>query len=283
MYKTLISPSDAKSLLVHGEVLIFDCSFDLSDPAEGELVYREGHIPGARYMHLDNDLSAPPSGSNGRHPLPDKNLLAEVLRLQGLKRGTQVIAYDNAGGAYAARLWWLLRWLGHEAVAVLDGGFRAWCDAGGEIESGAPHLAAPGQFEPGAPLVGGTVDADAVLNNISAPQFVVVDARSAQRFAGTAQAFDPVPGHIPGAINRPFADNLDAKGRFKPTGTLAAEFNQLLAGRKPSEVVLQCGSGVTACHNALAMEIAGLNGARLYPGSWSEWIADPSRPVATGN
>lgn len=281
-YGTVIGAAAARNLIEGGQAAVFDCSFDLADQAAGRRLFGEAHLPGAHYLHLDDDLSGPPSGANGRHPLPDPDVFAGSLRAAGLSLGMQVIAYDNAGGAYAARLWWLLRWIGHDAVAVLDGGVAAWRAAGGTMAAGDAVAVADGDFVAMAPDADRIVDAQAVLANIGRPQFQVVDARAAERFTGEAKAFDPVPGHIPGARNRPFKDNLGADGLFKPGALLAAEFAAVTGGAAPDTIVLQCGSGVTACHNALALEIAGLGGARLYPGSWSEWIADPSRPVALG-
>jgi thiosulfate/3-mercaptopyruvate sulfurtransferase len=279
-YATLIGPAALATLIADEAVVVIDCQFDLADPAAGEARYRAGHVPGARYFHLDRDLAGPPDGSNGRHPLPDPVLLAARLRAAGLCRGEQVVAYDGSGGAFAARLWWLLRWLGHEAVAVLDGGLPAWVAAGLPVESGEAPAAASGDFDVGASHDDMIVDTAAVLANLRAPRFLVVDARTAARFRGEPNPLDPVAGHIPGASNRFYGDNLDAAGRFRPAAELKAAFANVLGGVSPDEVVLQCGSGVTACHNALAMAVAGLPGARLYSGSWSEWIADPRRPVA---
>ncbi|GAB7553380.1 sulfurtransferase [Novosphingobium sp. 11B] len=280
-YETLIAVDALKDMLASGaDVLIFDCEFELGAPDKGHDIYLKGHIPGARYAHLDEDLASPPDGSNGRHPLPAPVAMVAWLRAQGLRKGQQVVAYDSNGGAWAARLWWLLRWLGHAPVAVLDGGKPAWVDAGLPLETSTPQVAASGDFEPGDPLVPGPVNAAEVRANIDTRAAKVLDARDPSRFAGTPNPLDPVAGHIPGARNRFFRDNLGADGRFRPAGELASEFIALL-GEAPA--ILQCGSGVTACHNALAMAVAGLPAGRLYPGSWSEWIADPARPVATGS
>ncbi|RVT92754.1 sulfurtransferase [Sphingomonas crocodyli] len=257
------------------DMLIVDCSFDLGDPGAGRRAFAQGHIPGAHYLHLDADLSGPPSGTNGRHPLPDPEVFAATMRGIGLHNGQQVMAYDAQGGPYAARLWWLLRWAGHDKVAVLNGGLQAWT---GPLESGTGD-AAPGDFVAKGPALA-TVDADTVLANIAAPKFLVVDARTPERWRGEANPLDPVAGHIPGSANRFFKDNLLPDGRFKPAEQLAAEWGAVLGDAAPADSVMQCGSGVTACHNLLAMEVADLGGARLYPGSWSEWIADPERPVA---
>jgi thiosulfate/3-mercaptopyruvate sulfurtransferase len=278
-YTTLISAADLLPLVEAGSVVLFDCEFDLAAPEAGRATYAQGHLPGARYLHLDADLSSTPSGTNGRHPLPEPAVFEAKMRAAGLKAGQQVVAYDSAGGPYAARLWWLLRWLGHEAVAVLDGGKAAWVAAGGALESGEPTSATPGDFSAALPDPDSTVDADQVLANIDRKQWLVIDARTAERWRGEPNPLDPVSGHIPGAGNRFFKDNLDADGRFKAGDALAADWLGVMGATAPEAVVLQCGSGVTACHNALAMEVAGLGGARLYPGSWSEWISDPTRPV----
>ncbi|AOR72079.1 3-mercaptopyruvate sulfurtransferase [Burkholderia stabilis] len=281
-YTTLISAANLAERLAAapGSVALFDCRFDLVDPGAGEAAYAAGHIPGAQYLHLDRDLSGRKTGTNGRHPLPTRDALATLLASHGLKQGQQVVAYDAQGGAYAARLWWLLRWLGHDSVAVLDGGLQAWEAAGHPLTTDVPQPAA-GDFRAGAPLES-TVDAAAVLANVKSPTRVVIDARAPDRYRGENETIDRVGGHIPGARNRFFKDNLTADGRFKTGHELRETFSTLLAGIEPNRVILQCGSGVTACHNALALEIAGLHGASLYPGSWSEWSADPSRPIATG-
>ncbi|EJL24088.1 sulfurtransferase [Novosphingobium sp. AP12] len=281
IYETLIGVDALRGLLTAGsDVLVLDCEFELSAPDKGAEIYARGHIPGARYAHLDNDLASPPDGSNGRHPLPAPVALAAWLRAQGLRRDQQVVAYDSSGGAWAARAWWLLRWLGHAPVAVLDGGKPAWVAAGLPLETGPTPRTASGDFEVGETLVPAPVTAAEVLGQIGADTSQVLDARDPSRFAGTPNPLDPVAGHIPGARNRFFRDNLGPDGRFRDPGSLAAEFSALL---DDAPAILQCGSGVTACHNALAMAVAGLPAGRLYPGSWSEWIADPARPVATGD
>lgn len=281
-YTTLILADNLAKRLASApdSVLVFDCGFDLADPAAGERAYAAGHIPGAHHLHLDRDLSGPKTGSNGRHPLPERDALVQTLVSHGIAQNQQVVAYDAQGGAFAARLWWLLRWLGHDSVAVLDGGLQAWRAAGHALESTTPARK-KGDFEAHAPLAV-TVDATALERNLATRDRLVVDARSADRYRGENETIDPVAGHIPGAVNRFFKDNLTADGRFKPAHTLRDEFRAVVGSTPPEHVVLQCGSGVTACHNALAMEVAGLHGAALYPGSWSEWCADASRPVATG-
>ncbi len=282
-YTTLISAANLAERLASTDhpVLVFDCRFDLADTAAGEQAYAAGHIPGARYLHLDRDLSGVKTGANGRHPLPERAALVDKLAALGLNEGQQVVAYDSQGGAFASRLWWLLRWLGHDSVAVLDGGLQAWQAAGQTLDTAGPSPAARGSFKARAPLAV-TVDAQHVLDNLKTGDRTVVDARAADRYRGENETIDPVGGHIPGAVNRFFKDNLAADGRFKPAHTLRDEFAAVIGQRKPEQVILQCGSGATACHNALAMEVAGLHGAAVYIGSWSEWCADPARPVATG-
>ncbi len=281
-YTTLILAANLAERLASApeSVLVFDCSFDLASPDAGEKAYAGGHIPGAHYLHLDRDLSGAKTGKNGRHPLPERAALVDTLASHGLMQGQQVVAYDAQGGTFASRLWWLLRWLGHDSVALLDGGLQAWQAAGYALETQSPARK-QGNFKAGAPLAV-TVDAHALEQNLSTHERLVVDARSADRYRGENETIDPVAGHIPGAVNRFFKDNLTADGRFKPAHTLRDEFKAVVGSTQPEHVVLQCGSGITACHNALAMEIAGLHGAALYPGSWSEWCAEPSRPVATG-
>lgn len=281
-YTTLILAANLAERLEHApqSVLVFDCSFDLADPGAGERAYAAGHIPGAHYLHLERDLSGPKTGKNGRHPLPERAALVDTLAANGLMRNQQVVAYDAQGGAYAARLWWLLRWLGHDSVAVLDGGLQAWQAAGHALATATPART-KGDFKAGAPLAV-TVDARALEQNLSTHERLVVDARSPDRYRGENETIDPVAGHIPGAVNRFFKDNLTADGRFKSAHTLRDEFKAVVGATPPEHVVLQCGSGVTACHNALSMEVAGLHGPALYAGSWSEWCAEPSRPIAVG-
>lgn len=282
MTAPLISAPALRALLASGApVLLADCRFDLAVPDAGERAYAAGHLPGAVYLHLDRDLSAPKTGRNGRHPLPARAAFAARLAALGFGDELPVVAYDAAGGMFAARLWWMLRWVGHGAVQVLDGGLPAWDAAGGAL-SGAPPAPRPaGRFTLRPPLVS-TLDFDDVLEGLGRPPRLVVDARAPDRFRGENETLDPVGGHIPGALNRCFKDNLGEDGRFKPAGQLRAEWLALMAGRRPVDLVAQCGSGVTACMNLLAMDAAGLAGAALYPGSWSEWCARPGAPVATG-
>ncbi len=259
---------------------VVDCRFDLVDVQAGQAQYDQGHIPGAVYAHLEQVMSGAKTGSNGRHPLPTRESLADWLGAHGIGTNDQVVAYDAAGGAMAARLWWLLRWLGHEAVAVLDGGWQAWQAQGLPVSQDAPQIT-PTRFEIRPSLVG-TVETADVVANLDSRAALVVDARAAGRYAGIGETLDPKGGHIPGAVNRPFADNLGADGRFKPAAALRDDFLRVLGERTPQTMIAQCGSGVTACHNLLAMTHAGLPGAKLYPGSWSAWSSDDSRPVATG-
>lgn len=272
-----------KDLLVHihdPAWRVFDCRHDLSNPLHGRNAYARGHVPGAHFLHLDEDLSGPKNGSNGRHPMPAPHWLAPRLAASGLNQDDQAVVYDDSGGTFAVRLWWMLRWLGHERVAVLDGGIAAWRRAGGTLTTEAPH-AAHGNFTP-RPRSDFLVDAGSVESKLGHAGTLIVDARAPERYSGENETLDPVGGHIPGAVNRFYMDNLDDLQCFRPPVELRAEFAALIGQREPGEVVHSCGSGVTACHNILAMEVAGLTGSRLYGGSWSEWCADPSRPVATG-
>ena len=280
-FGTLIDTGNLARLIEAGEVLVCDCRFDLSDVQAGRRAYLDGHIPTAVYVDLDHDLSAESNGRNGRHPLPDAQAFAARMAELGLSKGKQVVSYDSSGGYYASRLWWMLRWIGHGQVAVLDGGFAAWLDAGLELRRGQEQ-AAPGTFEAPVEPAMPVSDVHAIETNLDSGELLVVDARTAERFAGEPHPLDTASGHIPGAGNRFWHKNLDGSGRFKPADQLAQEFSELLDGRPAGEVVHQCGSGVTATHNLLAMEVAGLSGSRLYPGSWSEWTSDPKRPVATG-
>lgn len=281
MNQPLISAEALAALLSAGTppVLVCDCSFELSDPAAGRRVYEAGHLPGAAYVDLERDLSAPKTGSNGRHPLPAREGFARVMTNLGADDRMGIVAYDGSGGMYAARLWWMLRWAGHGHASVLDGGLAGWRAAGGPVEGGAAPSRRPGRFTV-RDSIQATVDGDAVRAGLGTR--TIVDARAADRFRGENETLDPVAGHIPGALNRCFRDNLASDGRFKAAAVLRAEWLALLAGRAPSDVVQQCGSGVTACHNLLAMEAAGLGGSVLYPGSWSEWCARPGAPVARG-
>ncbi len=268
----LISASDL--LARHPQPVLLDCSFDLADPGAGERSYREAHLPGAVYAHLDRDLSGAKNGQNGRHPLRARSEYARWMGAVGITPGTPVVTYDRQGGMYAARAWWVLRWMGQADVALLDGGVAAWQQAGGTLSSELPSAAPLADYPARAPALP-TLDADQLQARLA--EVRLIDARAPERYRGEVEPLDAVAGHIPGALNRFFKDNLQADGRFKPAEQLRAEFTPLLDGRP---VVHQCGSGVTACHNLLAMEVAGLDAGAIYPGSWSEWSSDPSRPMA---
>ncbi len=259
---------------------VFDCRHDLNDPDAGVRAYTDGHIPDAIHAHLDKVLSGPRTGHNGRHPLPDPSTLATWLGKQGVSTRDQLVIYDDSGGIFAARMWWLLRWLGHNAVAVLDGGLAAW------RKESLPLTTKPADIKPAlfqaASHDAAWVDVTAIEENLHRPHCLVIDARGAGRYAGLGETMDPRAGHIPGAINRPYTDNLNAVGRFKTPVELAEDFVALTRSSPELPLVAQCGSGVTACHNLLAMEVAGIRGARLYPGSWSEWCSDVTRPIRTG-
>jgi thiosulfate/3-mercaptopyruvate sulfurtransferase len=280
MNTTLITASELAARIDDPKVVIVDCRHDLMNLDAGRASYAAGHIRNAVFGDMENARSGAKRGADGqfrgRHPLPERAALVETLRAWGISDDTQVIAYDAHGGMYAARLWWLLRWLGHPAVAVLDGGLAAWQSLA--LPMTTEVAAKPrGTISDRAPLAQ-TVSAGDVLANIGTGERTVIDARAPDRFRGENETIDPVGGHIPGAKNRFFKDNLQADGRFKDAGQLKAEFAALVAD--PAKAVMQCGSGVTACHNLLALEVAGMPGAALYPGSWSEWCADPARPVA---
>lgn len=264
--------------------VLLDCSFELTDPAAGERQFAESHLPGARYAHLDRELCGPKTSVDGRfrgrHPLPAREDFAAVLGRLGIGPQSAVVAYDRQGSVYAARAWWMLRWLGHKAVSVLDGGLAAWTTASRATESGpATSWSALPPYPVGAPRVA-TIDADALAARLGCVR--LVDARAGERFRGEVEPIDTVAGHIPGACNRPFKDNLGPDGRFLAPEALRAAWAPLLAGHASDAVVHQCGSGVTACHNLLAVAAAGLGEGVLYPGSWSEWSADPARPIARG-
>lgn len=286
-HDTLITAPELQALLAKGTpVVLLDCSFDLGDPTAGERAYAAGHLPGAHYAHLDRDLSSAKTGRNGRHPLPTREAMSQRAAAWGVAPGVQVVAYDDQGLPYAARAWWLLRWLGHSAVAVLDGGRAAWLAAGGALSTTPPALASGGGHAPypASPTPAmPSITADELLGQLGALQsgaLKLLDARAGERFRGEVEPLDPVAGHIPGATQRFFKDNLGADGRFKPAADLRREFAAL--GATGANSVQQCGSGVTACHNLLAMAHAGLGLSTLYAGSWSEWCSDPSRPVARG-
>jgi thiosulfate/3-mercaptopyruvate sulfurtransferase len=295
MYSTLISVDQLKALQASGSpLMIFDCSFDLMNPAAGEEQYRKAHIPGAVYADLDTDLSDkgvvdpdgkhhphPDAASGGRHPLPSREKFAMCLSSVGFANDMQAVVYDRNGANYCGRLWWMLKWAGHEAVAVLDGGLQAWQAAGGELTDREEPSHFQSNFKLGRPLRSLATTKD-VLDALGKRGQTIIDARATPRFKGEVEPLDPVAGHIPGALNRPFSQNIGPDGKFKPAAQLKAEFEQLLSGSDPATVVHQCGSGVSALPNVIAMEVAGLGPTALYAGSWSEWCSDPKRPVAKG-
>ena len=272
MHTTLVSTQQLADHLAQWRV--FDCRHDLMKPELGAQQYGEAHIPGALFAHMESNLSGPKSGRNGRHPLPDPTAFVAWLGKAGLEKDDQVVCYDAANGSAAARLWWMLRWVGHRNVAVLDGGFARWTKENRPTDASVP------QFKPTAYVAGTPSGAVSAENVLKSP--LLLDARAPARWRGEQEPIDPVAGRIPGARNRFNMENVQPDGTFKPAAQLKTELQGVLKGRKPSEVVHYCGSGVAACHNLLAMEIAGLPGGKLYPGSWSEWIADPSRPQEKG-
>jgi thiosulfate/3-mercaptopyruvate sulfurtransferase len=279
MHSTLVSVATLAAHLDDPRWLIVDCRFDLAKPAASEAAFKASHIPGAIYAHLDRDLAGPIAPSTGRHPLPDPDEFAHTLSRWGITPETQVVAYDADVGMYAARLWWMLRWVGHDAVAVLDGGFKAWVDAGMRTSEHSASRA-PTSFvaRPNRTM---WADAAEVAERVADPQWRVLDARAPERFRGDVEPIDPVAGHVPGARNHPFALNV-VDGRLAPPEQLRERFAASQDGVPDERTIVMCGSGVTACHLLLALESAGKRGARLYPGSWSEWIRDPKRGVARG-
>jgi thiosulfate/3-mercaptopyruvate sulfurtransferase len=290
MHTTLISAPALQSLVQGSSpCMVFDCSFDLGQSAAGQQQHVQARIPGAIRADLDQHLSQHTdlgsAASGGRHPLPSREAFAQWLNTVGFRNDMQAVVYDRQGAQYCGRLWWMLKWCGHEAVAVLDGGWPAWLAAGGSVQSGPVSTAGSSTTAPGFELrdpCAGLVDTSQIVRQLGAPSLTVLDARAAARFRGEVEPLDPVAGHIPGALNRPFNANFETDGRFKPAAQLRIEFEQVLAGRDPATVVHHCGSGVTAVPNLLAMEIAGLGRARLYAGSWSEWSNTPGLPCARG-
>jgi thiosulfate/3-mercaptopyruvate sulfurtransferase len=277
-FETILSAQELAGRLGDPDWAVIDCRFDLANPGWGSENYRQEHVPGAVYAHLDQDLSGPVTTQSGRHPLPEVEQIVDRLSSWGIGRQTQVVVYDTTGGAFAGRLWWQLRFLGHREVAVLDGGFQAWHRAGYPTVPGV-ETRSPARFipQPDWTMVAGAAEVERIRQD---PRYRLIDARAPERFRGEREPIDAVPGHIPGALNRFHGDNLDPDGRFLPPGQLREQFQALIGGTSPDRVIVYCGSGVTSVHHILAMEIAGLAGARLYAGSWSEWIRDPGRPVA---
>ena len=291
-YETLIAAGDLRGWISSPPpgappLCIVDCRFDLANPQAGRHAYEAGHIPGARFADLNSDLSAPIGPTTGRHPLPEPAAFGATLCRWGVTPESQVVAYDAANSSFAARLWWLLRWVGHRRVAVLDGGYQAWRAAGGALEYGAPPPASGAEEVAPEGIAGRagaapTVDTPTLAMVLHAPEHLIIDARAPERYAGATEPIDSVAGHVPGAVNYPFSLNLAADNTFLPAAELRRRWLERLGGRDPAEVIAMCGSGVTACHNLLSLEIAGLPGAALYTGSWSEWIRDARRPVARG-
>jgi thiosulfate/3-mercaptopyruvate sulfurtransferase len=279
-WRTLVSAEELAAQLASTELVVVDCRFDLRDPGAGERAYLAGHLPSAVYAHLDRDLSDTSRTGRGRHPLPEADAFCATISRWGITPRHQVVVYDANDGAHAARLWWMMRLLGHERVAVLDGGLAAWVTRAYALEMTVPRIR-PGRYTARFD-VRAMVSTAVIAARMASGSGKLIDARAGERFRGEIEPIDRVPGHIPGAVNRHFMNNLNTDGRFKSPGTLAEEFRALLGDSAPAEALLMCGSGVTACHNLLAMEHAGLRGARVYPGSWSEWVSDPSRPIALG-
>ncbi len=280
-YTTLVSTDDLAHHLDDPHWVVIDCRFALTDPEGGRSAYGKGHIPGAHYAHLDDDLAGPTGPDTGRHPLPDVETLALKLCRWGVGINKQVVVYDDSFGSMAVRLWWLLRWLGHPGVALLDGGYPKWLRERRPInqETPVPICKDACARLPESSLY---VTVDQVMAAMRSGDKLILDARPERRFSGEYEPLDPVAGHVPGAVNWNFEENLDIDGTYSPPEALRENYQALLKGRAPSDVIHMCGSGVTACHNILAMEIAGLSGSRLYVGSWSEWVTDPSRPIALG-
>jgi thiosulfate/3-mercaptopyruvate sulfurtransferase len=281
MHTTVISASsDLARHSADPAWLFVDCRFDLANPAAGEAAYRAGHIPGALYAHLDRDLSSPRTSTSGRHPLPRPEVFAETLSRWGVGPSTQVVAYDADAGTYAARLWWLLRWVGHRAVAVLDGGYKSWVAAGFASSTESPTRAATHFIA--RPDRSMWLDSREVQDRVARSNWRLLDARAPERFAGEVEPLDEKAGHVPGAVNHPYTLDIGANCRFLGGDELSARFDRSQGGVNNDHTIAMCGSGVTACHLLLALEVADKHGAKLYAGSWSEWIRDPSRPIATG-
>ena len=281
MSTTLVSTAQLAAELANPDWVVFDCRFTLTDPQAGHAAYDANHIVGARYADLNQDLSSPVTALSGRHPLPDPKGVCDKLSAWGVGSQTQVVIYDDSYGSMAVRLWWLLRWLGHERVALLDGGLPKWMKEKHPVSNALPVIS-PKTF-PCTPRAGFMVNAASVESIRCSDAHRLIDARPEQRFTGEREPLDAVAGHIPGAVNWVYEENIDFDGTYLPADALRENYARILNGVSPENVVHTCGSGVTASHNILAMEIAGLSGSRLYPGSWSEWITDPTRPIATGD
>ena len=280
MFTTIVSTADAAAHLADPDWVILDCQHDLINHAFGREAYAREHIPGAQFVSMEDDMAGITTGHNGRHPLPTPDALERVFSKLGITEGRQVVTYDSSQNTYAGRVWWTLRWLGFHSVAVLDGGLGKWKAEGRVLATEVP-APRPATFH-ARPNDNMQVDVAAIVAHLGKPGMLVIDARTAERYSGAQEPIDPVAGHIPGALLRLWKDNVNPDGTYKSAEALRAEFTKLLGGTNPQEVVHQCGSGVSACHNLVAMELAGLTGAKLYVGSWSEWCADPARPVAKG-
>lgn len=278
----LVSTEELAAQLDDPAWVVFDCRHDLADVAKGARLYGEGHIPGAHFAAVDTDLSGVKTGANGRHPLPEPQVFADFLARHGVSESTMVVAYDDVGGQYSARLWWMARWIGLSRVALLDGGFPKWIGEGRPTSREVPVLPVTASGLRARPDATMRWSAREVLNGLNRPEVAIVDARAPERYRGEVEPIDRVAGRIPGALNRFYKANLKADLTFRPADELKREFEALLGARRPENVAHQCGSGITACANVFAMEYAGLGGSKLYAGSWSEWISDPSRPVARG-
>jgi thiosulfate/3-mercaptopyruvate sulfurtransferase len=280
MFATIVSTADLARHLDDPDWVVLDCQHDLINHAFGREAYAREHLPGAQFVSMEHDMAGTKTGKNGRHPLPTPEALAEVFSRLGVTAGRQVVAYDSSQNNYAGRVWWTLRWLGHQAAAVLDGGLGKWKAEGRALTAAVP-APRPARFT-GTPDNSRQVDVAAIVAHLGRPGLTVIDARAPERYSGAQESIDPVGGHIPGALLRFWKENMTAEGTYKDAATLRAEFTTLLGDTPPDQVVHQCGSGVSACNNLIAMELAGFAGARLYIGSWSEWCAEPVRPVATG-
>ncbi|MCD8504066.1 MAG: sulfurtransferase [Burkholderiaceae bacterium] len=282
-YQNLISVNELRMLMRdHPDALVvLDASHDLFDPDLGRQTYEAGHLPGAKFVSLNSDMGGTKTGKNGRHPLPERGEVVATMRRLGVSDDQQVVVYDQCEGMYATRVWWTLNWLGHRHVAVLDGGLKAWRTAGGELETGVASAVAAGNFSDRGPGME-VVSYEDVLSNVASQERLVVDARAEDRFAGQNETLDPIGGHIPGAINRFYKHNLNADGTFKTPEQLTVEFQAQIGDRRAEYLIMQCGSGVSACHNLFALHMIGLGTAPLYVGSWSEWCVREGSPVATG-
>lgn len=279
-YNTLISTESLNQHLNDRDWIIIDCRFSLADTEAGFKAYRHGHIPNARYAHLDKDLSSTVTDFTGRHPLPNFTALVNKLGAWGIENSSQVVVYGDASGAFAGRLWWLLRFfMGHDKIAVLDGGYKRWQKLGYLVTTTLPTIKAA--IFRAYPAENSVLTALQVQNGLAQKALCLIDARTPERYRGELEPIDPVAGHIPGALNRPFQLNLDSESLFLSAEDLRTQFKKLIGEKNPGQVVHTCGSGVTACHNLLAMEVAGLSGSKLYAGSWSEWIRDKNRPIIT--